>query len=62
MRSASYNMERRAHETWKEYNVEKMEYQSTSSEKMGHSHKWMKKTKQLGQNGIHESSSILILF
>jgi hypothetical protein len=50
MRSASYNMERRAHETWKEDNVERMEAQSTSTEKLGHSQKWMKKTEQPDMN------------
>jgi hypothetical protein len=56
MRNASYNMERRAHETRKEDNVEKMEARSSSSEKLGHSQKWMKKTEQPEQNGSHEES------
>jgi hypothetical protein len=46
MRSASYSMERRALVTWKEDNVERMETQSTSTEKPWHLQKWMKKTEQ----------------
>jgi hypothetical protein len=52
-------MERRAHETRKEDNVENMEAQSSSYEKLGHFQKWMKKTEQPEQNGIHEASSRL---
>jgi hypothetical protein len=59
MTSASCNMEIRAHVTWKEENVERMEAQSTSTEKPGNFHKWMKKTKPEEQNGSHEASSIL---
>jgi hypothetical protein len=33
MRSASYNMKIRAHESWKKFNVERMEAQKTSAEK-----------------------------
>jgi hypothetical protein len=51
MRSASYSMTRRTHETRKEDNIEKMEAQSSSSEKLGHLQKWMKKTEQPEQNG-----------
>jgi hypothetical protein len=47
MRIDSYNMERRAHETRKKDNVENGEAQRSSSEKLGHSQKWMKKTEQL---------------
>jgi hypothetical protein len=50
MRSVSYSMETRAHITWKEDNVERMEAQSTSIEKPGHSQKWMKKTEQQDMN------------
>jgi hypothetical protein len=45
MRSASYIMERRAHVTWKEYNVERVEAQS-----IRHSQKCMKKIEQLDMN------------
>jgi hypothetical protein len=37
MRSASYNMARRSHETRKEDNVENMEAQRSSFEKLRHS-------------------------
>jgi hypothetical protein len=43
MRNDSYNMEIRENETWKKDNVEIMEAQRTSTEKLGHSHKWMKR-------------------
>jgi hypothetical protein len=59
MRSASYSMERRAHVTWKEDNVERMESHSTSTKKHGHFQKWMKKTEQPEHNGNHEESSSL---
>jgi hypothetical protein len=60
MRSASYSMTRRTHEARKEDNFENMEAQSSSSEKLGHLQKWMKKTEQPEQNGSHEASSSLI--
>jgi hypothetical protein len=60
MRSDSYSIARRTHETRKEDNIEKMEAQRSSFEKLGHLHKWMKKTEQLEQNGIHEARSSLI--
>jgi hypothetical protein len=43
----------RSHETRKEENVEKMEPQSSSFEKLGHSQKWMKKNKKPEHNGNH---------
>jgi hypothetical protein len=46
MRSVSYSMTRRTHESRKEDNVGKMEAQSSSSEKLGHLQKWVKKTEQ----------------
>jgi hypothetical protein len=61
MRSASYSMERRAHVTWKEDNVERMEAQSTSTKKSGHSQKWMKKTEQPDMNeGIKNQESFTL--
>jgi hypothetical protein len=51
MRSASYSMERIAYATWKEENFESMEAQSTSTEKLGHSEKWMKNTEKPDMNG-----------
>jgi hypothetical protein len=33
MRSTSYYMERREHEAWKKYNVERMKDQNTSAKK-----------------------------
>jgi hypothetical protein len=60
MRNASYNMERRENETWKKDNVERMEAQRTSTEKLGHSQKWMKKTEQLDMNeGIKNEASLI---
>jgi hypothetical protein len=47
MRSDSYSMARRAHETSKEDNVENMEAHSSSSKNLGHFQKWMKNTEQL---------------
>jgi acetoin utilization deacetylase AcuC-like enzyme len=60
MRSASYRMTIRTHESRKEENFENMEAHSSSSKKLGHLQKWVKKTKQLEQNGSHEASSSLI--
>jgi hypothetical protein len=48
--SASYSMAIRELVTWKEENVERMEAQSTSIEKSGHSQKWMQKTEQPDMN------------
>jgi hypothetical protein len=45
MMRTSYSMTRRRHEVRKEDIFEKMEAQSSSSEKMGHLQKWVKKTK-----------------
>jgi hypothetical protein len=54
-------MEKRAHITWKEYNVERMEAQSTSIEKSGHSQKWRKKTEQRDMNeGIKNKESFTL--
>jgi hypothetical protein len=53
-------MTRRTHEARKEDNFENMEAQSSSSEKLGHLQKWVKKTEQPEQNGSHEASSSLI--
>ena len=50
-------MTRREHEVRKEDIFKNMEAQSSISEKLGHSQKWMKKTKQPEQNGMHEASS-----
>jgi hypothetical protein len=52
-------MKRRTHEARKEYNVEKMETQSSSFEKLIHLQKWVKNTKQPEQKGSHEASSSL---
>jgi hypothetical protein len=62
MKSASYSMTRRTHESRKEDNVENMEAQSSSSEKLRHLQKWVKKDEQLEQNGSHEASSSLTFF
>jgi hypothetical protein len=61
MMSASYSMARRAHVTWKEENVERMEAQSTSKNKSRHSHKWMKNTEQPDMNeGIKNQESFTL--
>jgi hypothetical protein len=59
MRSVSYSMTRRTHEARREDNVENMEAQSLSSEKLGHLQKWVKKTEQSEQNGSPKESSSL---
>jgi hypothetical protein len=60
MRKDSYNMERRYNETWKKYDVERMESKRKSIEKLGHSQKWMKKTEQLDMNeGIKNEASLI---
>jgi hypothetical protein len=59
MKSVSYRMKRRKHEDMKEDNVENMEAQSSSYEKLGHLQKWMKKIEQLEQNGSYEARSSL---
>jgi hypothetical protein len=57
MRNASYHMERRAS---KKDNVEGMEAQSKSNEKIGHCQKWMKKTEQPDMNeGIKNEESLI---
>jgi hypothetical protein len=50
MRSASHSMERRAHVTWKEDNVERMKARKINVEKPRHFLKWMKKTEQQDMN------------
>jgi len=52
-------MTRRRHEVRKEDIFENMEAQSSSSEKLGHLHKWVKKTEQSKQNGSLKRSSSL---
>jgi hypothetical protein len=59
MRSVSYSMTRRTHEARREDNVGNMEAQSSSSEKLGHLQKWVKKTEQSEQNGSPKASSSL---
>jgi hypothetical protein len=51
MMRTSYSMTRRRHEVRKEDIFEKMEAQSSSSEKQGHLQKWVKKTEQPENNG-----------
>ena len=54
-------MEIRENETWKKDNVERMEAQRTSTEKLGHSQKWMKKTEQPDMNeGIKNQESFTL--
>jgi hypothetical protein len=55
----SYSMTRRRHEVSNEDIFEKMEAQSSSSEKLGHLMKWVKKTEQSEQNGSLKGSSSL---
>jgi hypothetical protein len=62
MRNSSYNMEIKEHETRKEDNVENMKSQSSSSEKLGHSKKLMKKIEQPEHNGSHDTSSRFTFF
>jgi hypothetical protein len=62
MRSASYRMTRRTHKARKEEKFQNMEAQSSSSEKLGHLQKWVKKTEQPKQDDNHETSSRLIFF
>ena len=52
-------MTRRRHEVRKEDIFEKMEAQSSSSEKLGHLQKWVKKNDQLEQSGSLKGSSRL---
>jgi hypothetical protein len=59
MKSAS-SITRREHKARKEDIAENIEAQSTSTKKLGHLQKWMKKIEQPRQNGIHEASSSLI--
>jgi hypothetical protein len=59
MMRTSYSMTRRRHEVRKEDIFEKMEAQSSSSEKLGHLQKWVKKTEQSEQNGSLKGSSSL---
>jgi hypothetical protein len=59
MMRTSYRMKRRAHDSTREDNVGNMEAQSSSSEKLGHLQKWVKKTKQSEQNDIPKESSSL---
>jgi hypothetical protein len=46
MKSVSYSMTKRTHEARREDIVGKMEAQSSSSQKLGHLQKWVKKTEQ----------------
>jgi hypothetical protein len=57
MMRTSSSMTRRRHEVRKEDNLENMEAQSSSYEKLGHLQKWVNKTKQLEQNGNLKGSS-----
>ena len=50
-------MTRKIHEVRKKYIFEKMEAQSSSSEKQRHLQKWVKKTEQPEQNDILKGSS-----
>jgi hypothetical protein len=59
MMRTSYSMTRRRHEVRKEDIFENMEAQSSSSKKLGHIQKWVKKTKQSENNGILKGSSSL---
>jgi hypothetical protein len=52
-------MTRRKHEVRKGEIFEKMEAQSSSSEKKGHLQKWVKKTEQLEQSDSLKGRSIL---
>jgi hypothetical protein len=52
-------MTRRTHEARREDNVGKMEDQISSYKKLGHLHKWLKKTEQSGHNGSPKTSSSL---
>jgi hypothetical protein len=47
----SYSMTKRRHEVRKEEIFEKIEAQSSSSEKWGHLQKWVKKNEQSEHNG-----------
>jgi hypothetical protein len=59
MRSVSYIITRRTHEARREENIGNMEAQRSSSEKLGHLQKWVKKTGQLEKNEIPKASSSL---
>jgi hypothetical protein len=57
MMRTSYSMTRRRNEVRKGDIFEKMEAQSSSSEKQGHLQKWVKKTRQPEQNGSLKGGS-----
>jgi hypothetical protein len=57
MMRTSYSMNRRRNEVNKGDIFEKMEAQSSSSEKQGHLQKWVKKTEQPVQNGSLKGGS-----
>jgi hypothetical protein len=59
MMRTSYSMTRRRHEFRKEDIFENIEAQRSSSEKMGHLQKWVKKNEQLEHNGSLKGSSTL---
>jgi hypothetical protein len=60
MRSDSNSMTRRKHEVRMGDIFEKLEAQSSSSEKQGHLQKWVKKIEQPEQNGSLKGISSLI--
>jgi hypothetical protein len=62
MRNGSYNMKKRENETWKTYNIERMEAQRTSTEKPRHFQKWMKRTEQLDMNENIKNETCSIFF
>jgi mevalonate pyrophosphate decarboxylase len=62
MMSASYNMERRGHEAWNTYNVERMEAHKTSANKLGHFQKWMKNIEQKDMSEGIKNEEIFTFF
>jgi hypothetical protein len=57
MMRTSHSMVRKRNEVRKGDIFEKMDAQSSSSEKQGHLQKWVKKTEQQEQNGSLQGSS-----
>jgi hypothetical protein len=57
MMRTSHSMTRRRNEVRKGYIFENMEAQSSSSEKQGHLHKWVKNTEQPEKNESLKGSS-----
>jgi hypothetical protein len=57
MMRTSFSMTRRRNEVRKGDIFEKMESQSSSSEKQGHLQKWVKNTEKLEQNGSLKGGS-----